>query len=56
MEQVATTTEIAERFRDSLVEQYGRTAGHAVEHAEAFEISEYGRSLEEGKQIFPFLQ
>ena len=51
--QVAATTEIAERFRESLITQYGNTVGHGIEHAEAFEISEYGSRMGKVKQNFP---
>lgn len=35
----------ADRFRDRLVDRYGENRGHAIEYAEAFEISEYGGEL-----------
>ena len=46
----------ASRFRDRLIEFYGEAAGKSVEHAEAFEICEYGRqpSVAELRQLFPF--
>ncbi|MCU4924770.1 PIG-L family deacetylase [Halobacteria archaeon AArc-dxtr1] len=40
-----TEMNVADRFRDELVERYGEDAGSAVEHAEAVEISEYGAAL-----------
>ena len=36
---------VADRFRDHLVARYGEAEGRAVRFAEAFEVSEYGRSL-----------
>ena len=46
----------AQRFRDRLREFYGAQRGDAVQYAEAFEISEYGRrpSAEEIRRLFPF--
>jgi LmbE family N-acetylglucosaminyl deacetylase len=46
----------AQRFRDKLREFYGAQRGDAVQYAEAFEISEYGRrpSAEEIRRLFPF--
>jgi len=46
----------AERFRAGLVERYGASRGTKVQHAEAFEISEYGSqpSKEELERLFPF--
>ena len=46
----------AERFREKLRELYGTQKGNAVQYAEAFEISEYGRrpNSEEIKRLFPF--
>lgn len=46
----------AERFRDKLIELYGREAGSRVQYAEAFEVCEYGRqpSREEIRKLFPF--
>lgn len=37
----------AERFRSRLIETYGESQGNKVRCAEAFEISEYGRQLDE---------
>jgi len=36
---------VADRFRDALVARYGEADGRAVRYAEAFEVSEYGRTL-----------
>lgn len=49
--------QVAKRYRDKLVEFYGRDAGSEVRYAEAFEVSEYGSSLtrEQIKTYFPFL-
>jgi len=46
----------ADRFRDKLVELYGPERGGKVQHAEAFEISEYGSMppKEELARLFPF--
>jgi LmbE family N-acetylglucosaminyl deacetylase len=46
----------AQRFRDKLREFYGAQRGDAVQYAEAFEISEYGRrpTAEEIRRLFPF--
>lgn len=46
----------ADRFREKLMELYGREAGSRVQYAEAFEICEYGRqpSREEIRKLFPF--
>ena len=46
----------AQRFRDKLREMYGAQRGDAVQYAEAFEISEYGRTpnAEEIRKLFPF--
>ena len=48
----------AERFRDKLREFYGDARGKAVQYAEAFEVSEYGRrpNAEEIRQLFPFFE
>lgn len=48
--------DIADRFRDKLVEKYGKEKGKKVKYAEAFECSEYGTVLskKELNQIFDF--
>ena len=40
-----TPLNVADRFRDRLVDRYGEGRGRTVEHAEAVEISEYGAVL-----------
>jgi len=46
---------IADRFRENLVELYGEETGNIIEYAEAFQLSEFGRqvTVEELKQLFP---
>lgn len=46
---------IANRYRQKLVELYGEEIGNSIEYAEAFQLSEFGRqvSQEELKKIFP---
>ncbi len=46
----------AQRFRAKLRELYGNERGDAVQYAEAFEISEYGRrpNADEIRRLFPF--
>jgi LmbE family N-acetylglucosaminyl deacetylase len=48
---------ISESVRAALVKFYGAEAGATVQHAEAFEICEYGRRPDaaEVKRLFPFL-
>jgi len=48
--------DIADRFRDNLVEKYGKEKGQKIKYAEAFECSEYGTVLskKELDQIFDF--
>lgn len=45
----------ADMYRDQLIELYGEEAGSAIEQAEAFQLSQYGRqvSVEELKSLFP---
>jgi LmbE family N-acetylglucosaminyl deacetylase len=47
---------VANRYRESLEEWYGKERGNKVKYAEAFEICEYGRRPEkdELKRLFPF--
>jgi len=48
---------ISEAVRAALVKYYGADAGAKVQHAEAFEVCEYGRRPDaaEIKRLFPFL-
>jgi LmbE family N-acetylglucosaminyl deacetylase len=48
---------IAQRYRDQLAKWYGKERAATVQHAEAFEICEYGRrpDAEEIRRLFPFL-
>jgi LmbE family N-acetylglucosaminyl deacetylase len=48
----------AERYRDILAKWYGKEKADKVEHAEAFEICEYGRHPDKKElgQLFPFLE
>ncbi|MSR30664.1 MAG: PIG-L family deacetylase [Gemmataceae bacterium] len=48
---------LADRFRSKVMETYGSKLGQGVQLIEAFEISEYGASLNEEKKarLFPFL-
>jgi LmbE family N-acetylglucosaminyl deacetylase len=47
---------VADHCRNKLIERYGQTRGQQVQFAEAFEFSEYGRSLtaDEMAVYFPF--
>ena len=47
---------VANDYRDQLVRLYGEEKGKRVNHAEAFELCEYGRrpSAEDLKKLFPF--
>ncbi len=47
---------LAERFRPLLIDYYGPTRGKTIQHAEAFEICEYGGrpSPAELRKLFPF--
>jgi LmbE family N-acetylglucosaminyl deacetylase len=48
--------QLAGRYRTALVARYGPEAGRAVEHAEAYEVSEYAAPLTEqaAAALFPF--
>lgn len=54
---VSRNRALAERFRDKLVEWYGKDAAAGIEYAEAFELCEYGRQpgKDELRKLFPFL-
>jgi len=47
---------VAQRYRDKLTEWYGKDKGEKVQHAEVFEICEYGRrpQKKEVAKLFPF--
>jgi len=47
---------VADRFRKELVEWYGSERGPKIQHAEAFELCEYGRqpTKNELRKLFPF--
>jgi LmbE family N-acetylglucosaminyl deacetylase len=47
---------VAQRYRDRLAEWYGKDRAEKVQHAEAFEICEYGRrpDKKELARLFPF--
>ena len=47
---------IANRFRAKLADFYGKEAADKVQHAEAFEVCEYGRQPDKAelKKLFPF--
>ena len=49
---------VANRFRAQLEELYGRDRAAKVQHAEAFEICEYGRRPDKAeiKKLFPFFE
>ena len=49
--------DIANQYRDKLIDLYGEEAGKKVRHAEAFEICEYGRqpTQDELRTLFPFV-
>ncbi len=46
VERVKKSMQLADRFREKLVERYGEERGHAVKNAEAFEGCEYGSPLD----------
>lgn len=48
-------SDVAEKYRERLVELYGADRGNSFKYAEAFEICQYGRQVseEELKKIFP---
>jgi N-acetylglucosamine malate deacetylase 1 len=47
--------DVADKYRNRLVELYGKDRGRKFKYAEAFELCQYGRqpSLDELKQLFP---
>ncbi len=50
------TLGVARRYRNKLIEWYGKEKGEQVHHAEAFEICEYGRRPDKKElvKLFPF--
>jgi len=46
--------DVADKYRDRLVELYGKEAGSKIKYAEAFELCEYGRqpTMEELEKLF----
>lgn len=48
--------DVANRFRSKLVEFYGEETAGKIQHAEAFELCEYGRQSDKAelKRLFPF--
>jgi LmbE family N-acetylglucosaminyl deacetylase len=54
--QDAPMSQIADRFRERLIELYGDEAGKKIRYAEAFEACEYGAPLtdENFRRLFPF--
>ena len=48
----------ANKYREKLIEIYGKKKGKNVRYAEAFEVCEYGRQPSESelKQLFPFFE
>lgn len=49
---------MAELYREMLIDLYGEEEGSAIRHAEAFQLNELGRqvSLEELKELFPAIK
>ncbi len=54
---VKAFVDIADKYRDKLIELYGKERGEKVKYAEAFETCEYGTSLtdERRQELFPFI-
>jgi LmbE family N-acetylglucosaminyl deacetylase len=52
----ARTQALAQRFRSKLAEWYGKEKADQIQHAEAFEVCEYGRRADrkELARLFPF--
>jgi LmbE family N-acetylglucosaminyl deacetylase len=48
--------DIANQYREQLIERYGETKGRAIRYAEAFELCQYGAQVthHELKELFPF--
>lgn len=49
------SVDVADKYRAMLIELYGDNDGNRIKHAEAFQVSEYGRAAttEELKALFP---
>lgn len=49
------SVDVADKYRTMLIELYGENNGNRIKHAEAFQVSEYGRAAttEELKSLFP---
>jgi N-acetylglucosamine malate deacetylase 1 len=49
-------TGVAQKYRQRLIELYGQEKGSKVQHAEAFELCEYGSQpgTKEVRRLFPF--
>ena len=45
---------LADKYRKTLIKWYGKEKGEAVQHAEAFEICEYGRKISDKEVYFLF--
>ncbi len=50
------TQAVAQKYRNALIQWYGKEKGEKVHHAEVFEICEYGRrpDKKELSRLFPF--
>jgi LmbE family N-acetylglucosaminyl deacetylase len=57
-QRIAYDEDCANRYREKLIELYGKKKGSKVKYAEAFEICEYGSKLspEKRKALFPFVK
>lgn len=55
-ERLPSYADVADRYRETLIDRYGEADGSNVEYAEAFEICEYGRQPDgdELDDLFPF--
>lgn len=55
-ERLPSYADIADRYRDALIDRYGEEDGSNVEYAEAFEVCEYGRQPDDDElvDLFPF--
>ena len=50
--------DVANQYRDLLVQLYGEQKGREIKYAEAFELNQYGRpaTADELKKMFPTFQ